>query len=183
MSEITFETGEIPICVDCQIKHAVDLKAHTEPGSERREKVAEVVEDIRRDLTMTPEQLQEYEKIRAVEHKIEDYLTVLRDMRHDLEEQTLPEELKPGNPEPPRIGKLLEACSFEKEVVKPKEHFDPASFRTLCPECPEGRCAYCPPELACATRIIIGCPSEHFKGGVCQVGTQKHVIYHGEPKP
>lgn len=179
MSMITLETGNLPICVDCQVKHAVDLKAHTEPGTERREKVAEIVEDIRKDLAMRKDQLREFEEIREIEHRIEDYLTVLRDMRHDLQAQTVPEEMKenPGNPE------TLEGCSFEKKVFQAKEHFDPGSFRTLCPECPEGRCALCPPELRCATRVVIGCPTGQFTEGRCQVGTEAHVIYHGASKP
>jgi len=82
-----------------------------------------------------------------------------------------------SNPEIP------EKCKFRKELKKPKEYFDPASFRTLCPECPQARCALCPPELECATRIIIGCKKGQFKAGVCQIGTETHVIYHGQPKP
>ena len=74
---------------------------------------------------------------------------------------------------------ILEACEFTKEPVKPKEYFDPDSFRTICPECPESRCSLCPPELACATRIITGCKQGEFFKGRCQVGTEAHVIYHG----
>ena len=98
-------------------------------------------------------------------------------------------ELEPGceipgaNPGPkPQIGKLLEKCDFTKEMVKSKEYFDPKSFRILCPECPKARCAQCPPELACATRIVIGCKKGEFVEGRCRVGTERHVIYHGKPK-
>ena len=83
----------------------------------------------------------------------------------------------PGNPEIP------EHCEFAKEEVKPKEYFDPQSFRTLCPESPTRLCKDLPPELACATRIIIGCREGEFIEGRCRVGTEAHVIYHGTPKP
>jgi len=88
--------------------------------------------------------------------------------------------VNPGelNPEIP------EYCEFVEEKVKPKEYFHIESFRTLCPECPERRCAKCPPELACATRIIIGCKKEEWdeRTGRCKIGTETHVIYHGKPK-
>ena len=174
MSEITFETGKLPVCVDCQVKHAVDLKAHVEPDSPRYEEVSKVVEGIRKDLTMSPEQMKDYEKIRKLEHKLEDYMTVLRNKRREIQEETLPEEPK-GNPIP-------EKCKFDAEAVLPKEHFDPNSFKTLCPECPQARCSLCPPEKACATRVIIGCKKGEFVKGRCRVGTETHVIYHGKPK-
>lgn len=72
----------------------------------------------------------------------------------------------------------LEKCEFTKEMVKPKDFFDPTSFRTLCPECPGARCAQCPPDLECASRIIIGCKAGEFKDGKCRIGTETHVIYH-----
>jgi hypothetical protein len=88
------------------------------------------------------------------------------------------------NNQNPDSSEIPEYCEFEEEKVKPAEYFHPESFRTLCPECPEKRCALCPPELACATRIIIGCPKEHWdeKTKRCKVGTEAHVIYHGKPK-
>jgi hypothetical protein len=82
-----------------------------------------------------------------------------------------------------RFGKAMKECTFEHEEVKPEEYFDLKSFRTLCPECPEARCSNCPPELACASRVIIGCKKGEFIGGKCRIGTETHVIFHGEPKP
>ncbi len=118
----------------------------------------------------------------AAERQIEGPLTVLRDLRHKIMEGSAErfealEEVgremhNPGNPIP-------EACEFTKEQVKPKGYFVPGSFRTICPECPEGRCALCPPEDACATRIIIGCKAGEFEKGRCSIGTEAHVIYHG----
>lgn len=74
---------------------------------------------------------------------------------------------------------IPEHCEFSAEEVKPKEYFDKASFRTLCPESPTGLCKDLPSELACATRIIIGCQEGEFVDGRCRVGTEAHVIYHG----
>jgi len=73
-------------------------------------------------------------------------------------------------------------AEFWTEKVKPKEYFDPHSFRILCPECPNARCALCPPELyGKAHRIVIGCKKGYFKEGICQIGTEVHVIYHPHP--
>ena len=79
----------------------------------------------------------------------------------------------PNNPEIPPY------CEFVKEEVKPKGYFDKRSFRTICPESPTRLCKDLPPELACATRIIIGCRKGEFIKGRCRVGTEGHVIYHG----
>lgn len=83
-------------------------------------------------------------------------------------------ESNPGNPIP-------EACAFKKEQIKAAKHFDPSSFRTLCPESPTGRCADLPAGKECATRVIIGCPKGKYdkKKDQCKVGTQGHVVYHG----
>jgi hypothetical protein len=210
MSEITFETGQLPKCVDCQIKHVVDLKAHIDPElePEKFKTVDKLAKQIGSELMMTESELIDFEKIREIEHKIEDYLTVLRDMRHKIQDLSYkrfeeaskkiepsrsPLEIKEAskkieasNPdERVGIGKLMEICEFTKELVKPKEYFDPKSFRILCPECPEARCSLCPPELACATRIVIGCKAGEWDAVAerCKIGTETHVIYHGKPKP
>jgi len=93
-------------------------------------------------------------------------------------EGVVKDNLNPDNPEIP------EYCRFTEEKVKPAEYFHPASFRTLCPECPGKRCALCPEELKCATRIIIGCKKEEWDEAAkrCKIGTETHVIYHGQPK-
>ena len=89
-------------------------------------------------------------------------------------------ELEPGCEIPGSNPGIPEHCDFTKEMVKPKEYFERASFRTLCPECPKARCALCPSELACATRVIIGCKKGEFVEGKCRIGTERHVIYHGK---
>jgi len=198
LSEITVETGELPVCVNCQFKHAVGLLHHVDPSMEKEKyrKTIELINDIGSGLMMTSEEIEDFIKAYRLEHKVEDVLTVLRDLRHKIMEgsekrfEALSEwhpweknnPSNPGNPgNPGRKETVFYAgCDFTKEKVKPKEYFDTLSFRTICPECPDSRCANCPPELACATRIIIGCKEGEFDKGRCQVGTETHVIYHAE---
>ncbi len=259
MSEITVETGELPVCVNCQLKHAVGLLHHVDPSMEKEkyDKTIELINEIGEGLMMTSQEVEDFIAAYQLEHKVEDVLTVLRDLRHKIMEgseerfEALEAVGNPGNPEKGKLvieemarredleirktgeGKTFiefniwgdskypinriastlkrkgcvihrfgdplsimvrcskgssdnpgnpeipERCEFTKEPVKPKEYFDKDSFRTICPECPEGRCALCPPELACATRIITGCKEGEFVKGRCQVGTEAHVIYHG----
>lgn len=188
MSEITVETGELPVCVNCQLKHAVGLLHHVDPEWEKEKysKTLGLINEIGEGLMMTSQEVEDFIRAYKLEHKIEDALTVLRDLRHNIMEgsekrfEALEEvEREMNNPGSPEIP---ERCEFAKEPVKPKEYFDPDSFRTICPECPEARCSICPPELACATRIITGCKEGEFVKGRCQVGTEAHVIYHGKSK-
>ncbi len=264
MSEITVETGELPVCVNCQLKHAVGLLHHMDPSMEKEkyDKTIELINEIGEGLMMTSTEIEDFIKVYQLEHKVEDVLTVARDLRHKIMEgsdkrfeameEVESEMNNPSNPPEKRklviekmaeseglgikkigegktflefniyseeearyainriAGKLKrrgcvisrfgdpnsikvrcskgshdnpaeipERCEFTKESVKPKGYFDPDSFRTICPECPDSRCANCPPELTCATRIIIGCKEGEFVKGRCQVGTEAHVIYHG----
>ncbi len=209
MSEVTVETGELAVCVNCQLKHAVGLLHHVDPSMETQKyrRTIELIKEISEGLMMTSQEVEDFIVVNKLEHKVEDALTVvrdlrrsgrpgaaaaerqieepltvLRDLRHKIMEgsaerfealEEVGQEMhNPGNPVP-------EACEFTKETVKTKKFFDKDSFRTICPECPEGRCALCPPEDACTTRIITGCPSGEFVNGRCQVGTEVHVIYHG----
>ena len=186
MSEITVETGELPVCVNCQLKHAVGLLHHVDSSLEKEKYslTIELIDEIREGLMMTSQEVEDFIRAYELEHKVEDVLTVLRDLRHKIMEgseerfealeEVHTEMNNPGNPGIP------EHCEFTKELVKPKEYFDKNSFRTLCPECPEARCSLCPPELACATRIITGCKQGNYIKGRCQVGTEAHVIYHGK---
>lgn len=189
MSEITVETGELAVCVNCQLKHAVGLLHHVDPSMEKSkyDKTIELINEIGEGLMMTSQEVEDFIRAYELEHKVEDVLTVLRDLRHKIMEgsekrfETLSEwhpweTNNPSNPGNPGIPKK---CDFKKEPVKPKGYFDRDSFRTICPECPERRCALCQPELACATRIITGCKKGEFIDGRCQVGTEVHVIYHG----
>lgn len=77
-------------------------------------------------------------------------------------------------------GELIEIahsprCQFVTEVLKAKGSFDPHSFRTICPECPEGDCKLCP-AAECSARLVIGCPKGHFVDGRCQIGTEAQKI-------
>ena len=209
MSEVTVETGELAVCVNCQLKHAVGLLHHVDPSMETQKytRTIELIKEISEGLMMTSQEVEDFIVVNKLEHKVEDALTVVRDLRRSgrpgaaaVERQieaplTVLRELRhkimegsaerfealeevgremhnPGNPVPA-------ACEFTKESVTPKGYFDRDSFRTICPECPEGRCALCPPEDACATRIIIGCKDGEFVKGRCSIGTETHVIYHG----
>jgi len=183
LSEITVETGELAVCVNCQLKHAVGLLHHVDPSMEKEKysKTIELINEIREGLMMTSEEVEDFIRAYELEHKVEDVLTVLRDLRHKIMEGSgkrfeALEALE--NPGTPGIG-IPKQCEFKKEPVKPKGYFDPKSFRTICPECPEGRCSLCPPELACATRIVIGCKEGEFVKGRCRIGTEAHTIYHG----
>lgn len=71
-------------------------------------------------------------------------------------------------------------CNFWEEKIHHKQFFARKSFRTLCPECPGARCSNCPPSMACATRVIVGCPKGHYRGGKCNVGMETHVVAHGK---
>jgi len=136
-----------------------------------------------------------YAKDPAQKQKAEELRTKQREIRKQVDEWRLklkgttqteecvgcsgivnPEDLNPEE---------LEKCTFKEEKVKPKEYFHPGSFRTLCPSCPETRCSLCPPELACASRIIIGCAAGKWDAAAkkCKVSTEPHRVIHGKPKP
>jgi|GEM_PF-6335900 len=91
----------------------------------------------------------------------------------------------PGDNPNPGLKRREQKCTWREEHVEDKENFAPESFRTLCPECPEARCALCPPEKACATRIIVGCPKGEWDPVAkrCKVSMRPQVILHGSPKP
>lgn len=82
-AEITVEDGELPYCPDCQVKHAIDLKAHIDPTEKTKyEKAQWIVDEVAKQVGMTKTQTKDYETIRELEHKFEDAMTVLRDLRH-----------------------------------------------------------------------------------------------------
>lgn len=186
MSEVTFYSGDINPCPYCTLKHLTDAEAHA--GFD--EKIKQVIQNLRNELSKSINiDLKSYDEIRKHEHILEDYLTVLRDARKKLEPHRGCSGAISGNPaeynpdENP--AELPPVCIWRKEERKPKEYFHPESFRTLCPECPMARCSLCPPELACASRIIIGCRRKAWdpEAKKCRESTEIHVIYHGSPKP
>ena len=143
--------------------------------------------------------VEEYSKIRRREHELEDKLKLegslseseleelkkLREMRKSIERGGCEGVVNPGENPNPSLSEEEEKCTWIVEVKRPREEFEEESFRTLCPECPQARCALCPPEKVCATRIIVGCPKGYWdrERKVCLTSTQVHAIYHGSPKP
>jgi len=177
-------------CLECAFQHARDVEHHLEDWhkfteDEIQRKVSSDLRDRQRKIRKEIDEwrmiiLQSYGGGKGVESSS----TAQSYSSPTLKEEkgiSFHSERGQQNPSP----EIPPECRFEVEKVKPKEFFDPRSFRTLCPECPQKRCALCPPELACATRIIIGCPSGQWDEEVkrCKVGTETHVIYHGKPKP
>jgi len=143
--------------------------------------------------------IEEYSKIRRREHELEDKLKLegtlseseleelkrLRQLRKQLERGGCEGVINPGENPNPELSIEEQKCTWTVEVVNPREMFEEESFRTLCPECPSARCALCPTEMACASRIIIGCPKGYWdsKTKRCLTSMKVHVIYHGRPKP
>ena len=85
-AEITVEDGELPYCPDCQTKHSADLLAHIDPEDhEKHEKAEWIFKRNLEEVGMTKMQGEDYQKIRELEHKFEDGLTVLRDLRHKIQ--------------------------------------------------------------------------------------------------
>ncbi|MEM2305955.1 MAG: hypothetical protein QXK51_11495 [Candidatus Methanomethylicia archaeon] len=180
MSELTYATGDIQECPFCTFKHLSDAEAHA--PSDIKPIISKIREDLAKKIDIDKAS---YDEIRKYEHILEDYLTVLREKRKELEpHRGCSGIVNPGENPNPELALAETKCEWREEKVKPKEYFHPESFRTLCPECPQARCALCPPELACATRIIIGCKKEEWDTETkrCRVSTEKHVIYHGSPK-
>lgn len=105
--------------------------------------------------------------------KAEQEITRLEEAYHGPEERRYRQlEGKGGNPVPQK-------CELEKEEVEPKGHFDPKSFRTICPQSPTGYCKDLPSSKECGTRVIVGCSKGNYIGGKCQVGMRAQSIHHG----
>jgi hypothetical protein len=180
MSETTYALGHLTTCPYCTFKHLTDAEQHA--PADIKPLIAKLREDLAKKLDI---EKATYDEIRKYEHILEDYLTVLREKRKQIEpHRGCSGVVNPGENPNPELAQLETQCTWTKEEVKPAEHFHPESFRTLCPQCPMARCALCPPELACATRIIIGCPKHAWdeKTKRCRTSTAVHVIYHGKPK-
>lgn len=197
MSEITFEQGEIPICPNCQLKHSIHLLHHTDEKLEPKKyvKIKELVDEIGGNLMITKPEIETLIDLAQSEHKLNDYLTVLRDMtaagtvtpaearkieikwEKDLAQlrQLRHRHLEPSEN---RLNRVLEGKPGKTEIVNPKTDFHVKSFRTICPECPDQTCALCAPNVN-PTKIIMGCSKEDFKNGKCLTVTRVHKIYPG----
>jgi hypothetical protein len=182
MSEATYLSGDVQPCPYCTFKHLTDAEMHADFDAKVKETIKRLREDLAKKIDIDKAS---YDEIRRYEHILEDYLTVLREARKKLEpHRGCSGIVNPGENPNPQLAELEAQCSWVKEERKPSDYFHPESFRTLCPECPQARCALCPPEKACATRIVIGCPKGYWdeKTQRCLTSTEVHVIYHGRPK-
>ena len=184
----------IVTCPYSTLKNLEDAFHHSPEAY--REEIGRLREKIAGDIGID---LDEYSKVRRREHELEDKLKIegtlseqeleelkrLRQLRKQLERGGCEGIVEPGDNPNPELSIEEQKCTWVMEVKKPHEYFDERSFRTLCPECPQMRCALCPPEKACATRIIVGCPKGYWdeKTQRCLTSTEVHVIYHGRPKP
>jgi len=134
MSEVTYELGEIPICPYCEIKHVSDAVVHSEGGRKK------TLEKIQKDLAkMAGINIREYAKVREVEHQLEDYKTVLRDMRHKLEAPKMnpnPVQYKPYawtkcEKAHPAIQRKIQSCA---KKIEQKQKCPPRLWGTS-PQC------------------------------------------------
>jgi len=156
------EVESIGYCLECAHKHSRDLEHHLEDGvtyskddEEKRKKFQDLVD-----------------RVRKIRKEIDSMRLAEMQSGATVDEENCPTCMA-SNPGP-------EEPIFEKEQIKPAGYFDPSSFRTLCPQCPESLCSKCPLELQeTATRVIIGCKKGEFEGGKCQIGTEAHVVFHG----
>jgi hypothetical protein len=165
-AEITVVDGELPYCPDCQVKHIADLIAHIDPkGDDEKLGHAQwIKERVRKEVGMSKMEMQDYEKIRELEHKYEDGLTVLRDLRHKIQvtpaidnptgnphRKYLPYGLTEQEKSDPELRKLLSRC-----IRKVEKKQCPPDFKgdyTLCTVNPAAVCRasverHSPPRLS-----------------------------------
>jgi len=160
---------DIGLCLECAYQHSRDVEHHLEDAvkfgksSPDRAKYQELL-DKQRLIRKEIDKL----RLKTVKEKGEEICIACENP-----------ELEVYVP-PPELGE------FWEEKIRPKEYFDPRSFRVICPEDPEngfrGRCERIKrkyPELyPYATRVVIGCKKGEFIAGRCRIGTETHVIYH-----
>ena len=184
----------IVTCPYSTLKNLEDAYHHSPEAY--KEEIKSLREKVASDMGID---IEEYSKIRRREHELEDKLKLegslsveeleelkrLRKMRKEIERGGCEGIVNPGENPNPSLSEEEVKCEWTIEVKRPREEFEEESFRTLCPECPQARCALCPPHMACATRIIVGCPKGYWdrERKVCLTSMQVHAIYHGRPKP
>ena len=108
MSELTFQDQALHTCLDCSFKHAVDLKSHLEKTDPDYKTLEKIIDSMVKEIGMKPEEYKSYEKIREVEHKLEDYQSVLREMRRKTQTG------EHSNPDPKREYKPYAWTECEK---------------------------------------------------------------------
>jgi hypothetical protein len=184
----------IVTCPYSTLKNLEDAFHHSPEAY--REEILKLREKVANDMGID---LEEYSKIRRREHELEDKLKLegslreeeleelkrLRQLRKQLERGGCEGIVNPTENPNTSLSEMEAKCEWVVEVKRSGEEFEEESFRTLCPECPQMRCALCPPHMACATRIIVGCPKGYWdkERKVCLTSMKVHVIYHGRPKP
>lgn len=103
-AEITVMDNAIPYCVDCQVKHAADMLEHVDPNEkDKYGKALWIYDKVCKQVGMNKMQADDYRKIRELEHKFEDGLTVLRDLRHKA-------QASPSYDRPTATAKTKEEC-------------------------------------------------------------------------
>lgn len=120
-AEITVMDGELPYCPDCQVKHIVDVVAHIDPAEKDKYSAAQfILTKVSKQVGMTKTQVQDYQTMRELEHKFEDAMTVLRDLRHKV--QATPAIDNPtGNPRTRAyLPSHLTACEKSHASVRKK---------------------------------------------------------------
>lgn len=173
MSEVTFETGQLPRCPYCELKHVTDAKAQSADAG-REKGLANLQKQIASQLGINP--VEEYDKVRRMEHKVEDYITrlgevkaELRQRRHEIEEMPYHEKKRLGllsdNPDPDIFRRELGKETYV-DIYHEKEECAASSFRVIKPN---------PEHL-----LTICCPlGEYSKEKErCQVGTMAQKLEH-----
>jgi hypothetical protein len=118
-AEITVEDGQLPYCSDCQVKHAADLLAHVDPKGDREkyDRAEWMFDRVSKEVGMSKVQADDYRTIRELEHKFEDGLTVLRDLRHRV-------QANPGVDNPIKKEKVVIHLPPEREIEWTEEELE-----------------------------------------------------------
>jgi len=161
-AEITVEDGTLPYCPDCQTKHIAQLLDHIDPrDKEKYERAQWIFQRNLKEIGMTPMQGKDYQQIEELEHKTEDIMTVLRDLRHKI-------QASPGIDNP---------LDHEKDVKK-ERHEHPqlthaqADLIAYQHEHPEGTENPGPEYHACVKKVARHCkPPKCNPYAVCHVST------------
>ena len=129
MSEVTFETGELPRCPYCELKHVTDAKTQS-ADPEREKRLGQLQTQIAAQLRIP---VGDYEKVREAEHKLDDYMTTMIEMKQGLREKRHEIEDSAQNPRRKEPIRIEHGEKVWVEVFHEKEECAPSSFRLLQP--------------------------------------------------
>lgn len=158
-AEITVEDGELPYCPDCQVKHAVDLLQHIDPAEKDKYfKALSIVTNVASQVGMSKTQKEDYMKIRELEHKFEDAMTVLRDLRHKV--QASPAIDNPtGNPRTRAyLPHGLTKCEKTHPAVQKKLARTIKALEIKCCGAPTKDYSKCTCNPVAVARVSVPCP-------------------------